>query len=652
MAFALFALLARPVWAVEPFSLSNGHLELRFDGATGELTRVVSLPGGAVVLDNPAAAPGCDLHLEGRWLAEASPWRCESQTMEDQPDGRALHVTSVLNGWRLRVTYRLVQGRAAFVRSAKFIPPDGAAGRLTNLRMALPGLRLTDPATTSYALLANYPPSKVPFAQLQPGRTVDEHDSSLSGHAVLLHDSAASRSMATLYLSELEYCHAQVVEGDDCLTVRAYQSAVAEVQAGKPVGFGSQMLCLAAGDWAAGLRATQGLYDLVGLTPPPATQRRAAETVMYSAHPGGTIDSGFRDVGGYREFAEKLPYYHDLGVNMLWILPTWHGYVYAPDDYTRLDPRVGTEAELKALVDQAHALDMRVLLDLIPHGPLDSSKLHEQHPDWICKNQDGSFQYWWGCLYCDYAHPGWQGFMGEHAADWVKRVGVDGYRVDCAGGGPPNWRPYGDNRPSMSGLAGGLGVLAAARQGMEAVKPEVFLLAEAGGPAFFRSADFTYNWAFAFTVAPALLTEGPSAWVPRAAEWLDRQRYSYPRGARQIMFLENHDLARAQLRYGVGLQKALLALCAFGEGTPFLYHDQEIGYGLYLKELYALRAAQEELTLGDTSYTALRCTDPAVLTILRSLRGRHAVVAVNFGGRPTECALDLSPLPGLDVQGR
>jgi hypothetical protein len=28
------------------------------------------------------------------------------------------------------------------------------------------------------------------------------------------------------------------------------------------------------------------------------------------------------------------------------------------------------------------------------------------------------------------------------------------------------------------------------------------------------------------------------------------------------------------------------------------------------------------------------------------------VVAVNFGGRPTECALDLSPLPGLDVQGR
>jgi hypothetical protein len=347
-----------------------------------------------------------------------------------------------------------------------------------------------------------------------------------------------------------------------------------------------------------------------------------------------------------------LPYYADLGVNTLWLLPIWHGHVYAPDDYYALDPRLGTEAELKALVDRAHGLGIKVLGDLIPHGPLDSSKLHEQHPDWICKNEDGSLQYWWGCLYCDYACPGWQGFMADHATDWVKRVGLDGYRVDCAGGGPPNWRPYGDNRPSMSGLAGGLGVLTAARQEMETQKPDIFLLAEAGGPPFSRAANFTYNWSFLFHVALALVDEGSATWVPRVSEWLQQQRYSFPRGAKQIMTLENHDTVRALLRFGVGTQKALLALAALSDATPFLYHDQEIGYGPYLERLYAVRREHDELTLGDADYTGFPASDPSVLTILRTYQGQTALVAINFSGQPVTCTVDLSRCPGLDAKER
>ncbi|MBM3476934.1 MAG: hypothetical protein FJX75_26995 [Armatimonadetes bacterium] len=242
--------------------------------------------------------------------------------------------------------------------------------------------------------------------------------------------------------------------------------------------------------------------------------------------------------------------------------------------------------------------------------------------------------------------------MADHATDWIKRVGLDGYRVDCAGGGPPNWRPYGDNRPSMSGLAGGLGVLTAARQEMETQKPEVFLLAEAGGPPFSRAANFTYNWAFLFSVAPALVDEGAATWVPRVSEWLEQQRYSFPRGSRQIMCLENHDTVRALLKFGVGTQKALLALAAFSDATPFLYHDQEIGYGPYLKRLYAVRREHDELTLGDASYTAIPASDASVLTILRTYEGRTALVAINFSGQPATCTVDLSGCPGLDPKQR
>jgi len=637
-------------------TFANEPLELRFDLTTGELRQIVYLPwdGRLLLLDNAEGAAVCDANVAGKWLsgAGASPWRYEKHEVEQLPGGAALHITSSLNGWRLRATYRLWQRDAALARSAAFIPPEGVSGRISGLRLMLPGLKLTDPASTVYAQLSNYPPTRQPFSALSPGRVVDEQNSGLSGHFVLLHDSKAGLCVPITYFSDQEYSLAQVVEGQGSITVIGHQQAIADPQPGQEIAFGSQLLLVTSPDWHAGLQGCQELYDHVGLTPPERTLEAAAKTVMYSAHPGGTIDSGFQDVGGFREFAKMLPYYHDLGINMLWLLPIWHGYVYAPDDYSRLDPRLGTEEELKALVDQAHSLGIRVLCDLIPHGPLDTSKLHEQHPDWICKNEDGSFQYWWGCLYTDYAHPGWQGFMADHATDWVKRVGIDGYRVDCAGGGPPNWHPYDGNRPTTSGLAGGLSVLAAARQKMETAKPDVFLLAEAGGPPFFRSANFTYNWAFAFTVTPDLPRVGAAHWAPQAAEWLEWQRYTYPRGAKQIMFLENHDTARALLRLGVGTQRALLALCAFGDGTPFLYHDQEIGYGPYLKQLYAIRPAHDELTLGDTSYTAIPSSDPAVLTILRTQGDRRAVVAISFAGEPRVCKLELDRCPGLDPKTR
>ncbi|MBM3497043.1 MAG: hypothetical protein FJX74_00070 [Armatimonadetes bacterium] len=667
-----------PVHADEVYSrtdagavvFGNEALELRFDAATGELRQMVYRPRDLVVLDNVRGLASCDLNAGGRWLSaqEPSAWRHDTHRVETLPDGAALHVESSRDGWRLQASYRLWEGKASLLRSAVFTPQVAGQGRVNGLRLVLPGLKLGRPADTTYTHLSNYPPSSVAFSELSPGRVTDEMMSSVSGHFVLLHDQQAGVALPVTYYSDQEYAHAMVIEGEGSVTVIGQQSAIVEAEPGKPIALGSQLLGVAEGDRQAGLAAGQALYDLVGLAPPQRTLEAAAKTVVYSAHPGGTIDSGFRDVGGYREFAKMLPYYADLGVNMLWLLPIWHGHVYAPDDYHSLDPRLGTEEELKALVDQAHGLGIRVLGDLIPHGPLDSSKLHEQHPDWICKNEDGSFQYWWGCLYCDYAHPGWQGFMGEHSADWVRRVGLDGYRVDCAGGGPPNWRPYADNRPSMSGLAGGLGVLAASRKAMEAEKPEAFLLAESGGPPFFRSSNFTYNWAFLFNVAPTLLDEGSETWVPRASQWLQQQRYSFPRGAKQIMTLENHDTVRAQLKFGVGTHRALLALAALSDATPFLYHDQEIGYGPYLKRLFEVRRAHDELTLGDADYTSFPASDPSVLTVMRekgtgtdlppTSRGelvpvpnsRASLVAINFSGRPVECTVDLSQCPGLDPQ--
>ena len=97
------------------------------------------------------------------------------------------------------------------------------------------------------------------------------------------------------------------------------------------------------------------------------------------------------DVGGWHGgdwtgLMAKLPGLKSLGVTALWISPIVeqaHGWVgggsgafkhfayagYWALDFTTLDQNFGTEAELKALIDEAHAQGIRVLVDVVLNHP-------------------------------------------------------------------------------------------------------------------------------------------------------------------------------------------------------------------------------------------------------------------------------------------
>lgn len=79
--------------------------------------------------------------------------------------------------------------------------------------------------------------------------------------------------------------------------------------------------------------------------------------------------------GDWRGLRARLDYLEDLGVTALWISPIvrqvprgdtqdgYHGYWAA--DFTSLEPRFGDEAELRALIDDAHARGMLVIVDVV-----------------------------------------------------------------------------------------------------------------------------------------------------------------------------------------------------------------------------------------------------------------------------------------------
>ena len=104
---------------------------------------------------------------------------------------------------------------------------------------------------------------------------------------------------------------------------------------------------------------------------PPEARARAwwRSAVVYEVYLRSFADSdgdGVGDIGGLRG---RLPYLADLGVDAVWITPWYPSPMadggYDVSDYCDIDPRFGTLADADALLADAHALGLRVIVDLV-----------------------------------------------------------------------------------------------------------------------------------------------------------------------------------------------------------------------------------------------------------------------------------------------
>jgi alpha-glucosidase len=91
--------------------------------------------------------------------------------------------------------------------------------------------------------------------------------------------------------------------------------------------------------------------------------------VVYEVYLRSFADSdgdGLGDIGGVRS---RLSYLAGLGVDALWITPWYPSPMadggYDVRDYCDIDPRFGTLADADALLADAHALGLRVIIDLV-----------------------------------------------------------------------------------------------------------------------------------------------------------------------------------------------------------------------------------------------------------------------------------------------
>jgi glycosidase len=100
------------------------------------------------------------------------------------------------------------------------------------------------------------------------------------------------------------------------------------------------------------------------------------KAVFYQIYPQTYFDSNADGIGDLPGITNKLDYVQGLGVSAIWISPFYASPFrdagYDVSDYYSVAPRYGTLEDARTLIEQAHARNLKVLLDFVPgHTSID-----------------------------------------------------------------------------------------------------------------------------------------------------------------------------------------------------------------------------------------------------------------------------------------
>lgn len=143
--------------------------------------------------------------------------------------------------------------------------------------------------------------------------------------------------------------------------------------------------------------------------------------VIYQIYPRSFMDESGDGVGDLRGLTSKLEYVAHLGVDAVWLSPIFPSpmadFGYDVSDYTDVHPMFGTLEDFDKLVEKAHGLGLKVLLDYVPNHTSDK---HE----WFVESRSSKANpkrdwYVWRDAKDDGSPPNnWESYFGGPAWEW------------------------------------------------------------------------------------------------------------------------------------------------------------------------------------------------------------------------------------------
>ena len=380
----------------------------------------------------------------------------------------------------------------------------------------------------------------------------------------------------------------------------------------------------------------------------------------------------FTPEGTFKAMENHLPRLKDLGVDILWFMPIHPisqddrkgklGSYYAVADYKGVNPEFGSLDDFRDMVKAAHNLGMKVIIDWVPNHSGRDNAWVKNHPDWYKRDDNGKMfgPFDWTDVYeFDYSNPAMRAGMTDAMSFWLREADIDGFRCDVAGRVPVSF--WDENRKAL-----------------EAVKPGIFMLAEATKPELqVEGFDMGYNWPMKDLFSEIAATQGQYTFVdtrngqtePRKFavkhavaidSMLNAQAAEFPADTYLMEMITNHDLNSWEgtefERLG-NLSQAFGVLSFTLPGMPLIYTGQETGmnrafeffekdkapqweprneYFTFYKTLTDLKHTRKALAAGNPDGAKMMrypTVSPDLYIFERSLGDSRVVVAVNLGSK-------------------
>jgi alpha-amylase len=354
--------------------------------------------------------------------------------------------------------------------------------------------------------------------------------------------------------------------------------------------------------------------------------------------------------GTFTALSQHLQRLKDMGVQTLWFMPIQPisrkdrkgelGSYYAIANYTAINPEYGTMEDWKSLVQKAHDLGMKVIIDWVPNHTGGDHTWLSAHPDFYVKDsvtgQPISPFDWTDVKKLDYKNPAVRDSMLAAMKFWITQSGIDGFRCDVAAEVPKDFWTM-------------------ATAELKKMK-NVFLLAEAND-AWLHEAGFDASYAWEEFAMMKRIAKGE-----RPASSLDtifhKQDSSYPQNAMRLFFTSNHDenswnmadwktmpgASHAPFAVLTQTAKRSVPLIYSGQEEPFLdslrfFYKDTISFGKFeragfYKTLLNLRKSNSALAANASFKKLVTNNDNALYAFERERDGNKILVILNLSSKP------------------
>ncbi|BBL80567.1 alpha-amylase [Rubrobacter xylanophilus] len=353
--------------------------------------------------------------------------------------------------------------------------------------------------------------------------------------------------------------------------------------------------------------------------------------VIYHIYPRSFQDTNGDGVGDLRGVTQRLDYLQWLGVDALWLSPFYPSpmadFGYDITDHCNVDPLFGTLENFDELLEEAHRLGLRVIVDYVPNHTSDEhpwfveSRSSRESPkrDWYIwedPKPDGSppnnwlsvfggpawewdertEQYYYHAFHRKQPDLNWRNPEVREAMYgvmrfWLKR-GVDGFRVDALRhlvkdeelrDNPPNpdyqeGRPsyetqlpvYTTDRPEVHRIISGM------RRVLDGYGADRVMIGELYLP--FDRLVLYYGEDGRGVHLPTNMHLITTPWsAPSLAALVSEYEAALPPYGWPNWVLGNHDNPRIATRIGPEKARAAAVLLLTLRGTPTMYYGDEIG---------------------------------------------------------------------------